>query len=115
MSKVKKQEKIEIRDEYQDLRDRWSDVKYHNQRYLKDSEITISGGTFAELLNATSGYAKAMTDTKKLLIDVVKYYQEIEVNISKIQIKIVEMHCNNVDAGLTEPIEVKTEEDGDTK
>lgn len=110
--KEKVQEKIQVKDELTELQKKWSDAKYHDQKYLKDSEIILSGSDFAELLNATSSYAQAMKDTKTLLKDVYNYYATLETSISKIQIKLAEIHCNNVDAGLTETMIKEEETDG---
>ncbi len=106
------QESIKVKEELTDLQNRWADEKYQGQTYIADVEIVISGSTFADLLNATTSYALAMKDTKKLLTDVYKYYTTLEESIHKLQVKLAEMHCDNVDAGLTKPT-VKKEKDGE--
>jgi seryl-tRNA synthetase len=106
------QEVIGIKDEFSKLQERMEDIKYHNQRYLTDSTIELSGANFAEVLNATSAYSAAIRDTKAVIKDIYNYFSDLEVKVNKIHLKLAELHCDNVDNGLTETIEKTVEEDG---
>lgn len=109
----KTQEVIGVKDEFAQLHEKMQKIAYQNQKYKKDSVIEFTGANFAEVLNSTSAYSQAVRDAKTVLKDMYNYFSEIEVKVNKIQLKLAQMHCDNVDNGLTETVEVISQKDGE--
>lgn len=91
---------------------RWSQVekniqseKYANQVYGKDSQVTIPGILFAEIMQRNYQQQKVLDDISKILKNISGDIDTITAAGDMFSLKLAEQHMEFVDKGLTRKLE----------
>jgi hypothetical protein len=87
-----------------------NDPKYSNQKYDKDSMVSIPGTLFADVVNYSSTQHQILVQLKRNLEAAVKAIDISLANQDILTLSLMKQHINNVENGSTTPVTTEERE-----
>lgn len=91
----------EKQDQFVELMKKLEQPEYSNRGYAKDSTVTIPGSLFADFVNTVSFIKQTLQNIEKSAEATLRVASHLNEQTSKLTIRVMEAHVNNIDAGNT--------------
>lgn len=91
----------EKQDQFVELMSKLEQAEYANRGYSKDSTVTIPGSLFADFVNTVSFIKNTLQTIEKSTEATLRVASHLNEQTSKLTIRVMEAHVNNIDAGNT--------------
>ena len=91
----------EKQDQFVELMSKLEQAEYANRGYSKDSTVTIPGSLFSDFVNTVSFIKNTLQTIEKSTEATLRVASHLNEQTSKLTIRVMEAHVNNIDAGNT--------------